>query len=146
MELTSSAFTDSGMIPAEYTCDGADINPPLEISDVPMLTMSLALIVEDPDAPHPNFTHWVIWNIKPTTTTIKEGEVPPDAVEGNNDFVHKGYGGPCPPSGTHRYVFTLYALSDILDLPEKSMKPDLHKAMDGKIIKQATLTGLYRKF
>ena len=109
LKLLSPAFKHNDSIPSKYTCDGADVNPPLVIENAPLSTKSLALIVDDPDAPVGTWVHWVVWNIGPTTSEIGENMVPSGAQQGINDFRKHNYGGPCPPSGTHRYFFKLYA-------------------------------------
>src|SRR6266481_5123903 len=109
MRITSSAFQEGASTPSKFTCDGAGTSPPLQIADVPSGAKSLALIVDDPDAPSGLFTHWTVWNISPQTSTIGEGSTP-QGVQGTNDFGKAGYGGPCPPSGTHRYYFRIFAL------------------------------------
>ena len=144
MKIKSPAFENGGRIPAKYTCDGEDISPPLEFEDVPEDAKSLALVMDDPDAPMGTFDHWVVWNIPPETRSIEEGKEP-EGVQGMTDFGRKGYGGPCPPRGEHRYFFKLYALDTKLDLPEGSRKSDLEKAMKGHIIAQATLMGRYSR-
>lgn len=145
MQLQSSVFSNNQKIPAKYTCDDGDVNPPLSISDVPQNAKSLVLIVDDPDAPSGNWTHWLVWNIDPTTREITESSVPAGASEGVTDFGRPGYGGPCPPSGTHRYFFNLYALDMMLDLPGDTRRNELEVAITGHIIDQATLIGLYEK-
>ncbi len=144
MKLTSPVFNDGGNIPSKYTCDGEDISPPLEISDVPSETETIALVMDDPDAPVGTFTHWVVWNIPKDTTKIEEGKEP-QGVQGRTDFGKKGYGGPCPPSGTHNYRFKLYALKKRLDLKEGASKKEVEKAMQGSIVEEALLTGKYRR-
>lgn len=145
LKLSSSAFKHSDSIPSKYTCDGADVNPPLVIENAPLNTKSLALIVDDPDAPAGNWVHWVVWNIDPTTNEIKENTVPSGALQGINDFRRHDYGGPCPPSGTHHYFFKLYALDMMLNLGQKANKAELERAMKGHIITQGELIGLYRR-
>ncbi len=146
MKLTSSHFSHNGTIPSKYTCDEDDINPTLSITDVPAGAQSLALIVHDPDAPKEGgWTHWTVWNIPSNTDTIGEGSVPEEAVEGMTDFEEPGYGGPCPPSGTHHYNFTLYALDTTLELESSANKEDVEQAMEGHILETATLTGLYSR-
>jgi Raf kinase inhibitor-like YbhB/YbcL family protein len=146
MLLTSSAFNDGANIPKKFTCDGGNINPELLIQNVPEGAESLALIMHDPDAPRAGgFTHWVVWNIAPTTALIKEESVPPGSMEGNNGAGKQGYMGPCPPSGAHHYEFHLYALDAKLDLPEGSDKVPLEKGIKGHLIEEATLVGLYRR-
>ena len=144
MKLTSSVFANNGAIPSEFTCDGDDISPHLSISDVPKNAKSLALIMDDPDAPVGIFIHWVVWNIPPDTKEISKGEEP-RGVQGMTSFRRQGYGGPCPPSGTHRYFFKLYALDAELNLPEGSTKHDLENAMQSHIIAQAQLMGTYKR-
>lgn len=145
MEITSSAFGNGSLIPKKYTCDGQDVNPPLEISQVPDGTRSLALIMHDPDAPRSGgWTHWTIFDLEPSLTRIEENSVPSKGVEGLTDSGKRGYGGPCPPSGTpHRYEFRLYALDSKLALDGRASKVDLERAMGGHIIAKAALMGLY---
>lgn len=142
IDVSSPAFTDQGMIPSLYTCEGRDISPPLDLQKIPNDAVSLALIVDDPDAPGRTWVHWVLWNI-PVTHHLKENEV--HGVEGWNDFGRNGYGGPCPPSGTHRYFFKVYALSCTLNLPSGTTKHELEKAMAGHIIGYGELVGLYKR-
>lgn len=145
MELSSTAFGNKEKIPSKYTCDGDEVSPPLKISNVPEDTKSLALISEDPDAPSGNWIHWVVWNIPPDTDEIPEGSLPSGAVEGVTSFGDNKYGGPCPPSGSHRYYFRLYALDTDIDLPVASGKEDLKDAMENHIIEQAELMGTYTR-
>jgi hypothetical protein len=145
LKITSPAFVTNGYIPARYTCDGTDINPPLEISHVPAEAKSLALIVDDPDAPIGMWVHWLIWNIDPATREIAEDTVPRNAAQGRNDWKRNSYGGPCPPSGVHRYFFKLYALDTRLNLGAVTTKTDLEKAMQGHILASAELIGLYKR-
>ncbi len=144
MQLTSPAFSANGRIPTKYTCVGKDVSPPLRITDVPPSAKSLALIMDDPDAPAGTWVHWVEWNLAPGTSTIPEaaGKL---GVQGTNSWGKKGYGGPCPPSGVHRYFFKLYALDTVLPIPEGTQKPGLLAAMEGRILAQAELVGLYSK-
>lgn len=142
MKIASPAFADKAMIPKKYTCQGEDISPPLKISDIPAGTLSLSLINDDPDAPGRTWDHWLIWNIKPTGE-IRENSAP--GTQGKNSWGRNNYGGPCPPSGTHRYFFKLYALDCELDLPAGAPKAQLEAAMQGHILEQAELIGLYRK-
>jgi Raf kinase inhibitor-like YbhB/YbcL family protein len=144
-KLSSTAFQNNGFIPSQYTCDGRDINPPLVIENVPPGTKSLVLIVDDPDAPMGTWVHWVLWNIAPLTKEIKENDTPGGAAAGRNDFNKQSYGGPCPPSGTHRYFFKLYALDIAIDLPSGATKADVEKAMNGHVISQAQIIGLYKR-
>jgi Raf kinase inhibitor-like YbhB/YbcL family protein len=142
MELFSKEFDHNQPIPRRFTCQGEDVSPELSIAQVPEGARKLALIMDDPDAPGGTFEHWVAYNI-PVTTTIEEGGAP--GIQGANDFGRTGYGGPCPPSGTHRYVFKLYALDGDLELPAGVGKSDLEKAMEGRILDRAELIGLYAK-
>ncbi len=144
INLTSTAFVHGTGIPSEFTCDGSDIVPPLTITNVPKNTESLALIMDDPDAPVGTFVHWVVWNIPPDTKEIKKGKEP-NGVQGITDFRKLGYGGPCPPSGTHRYFFKLYAIDTKIDLPQGFKKKDLEKAIEGHIIEKTELMGIYKK-
>lgn len=141
--LSSAAFKPGGPIPSKYTCDGPNVNPPLVIEGVPANAQSLALIMDDPDAPGGTWVHWVVWNIEPGTKAIPEDSVPVEASQGMNDFRSPGYGGPCPPSGTHRYFFKLYALNTSLDLGPDTTKAGLEDAMEGHILDQAELVGRY---
>jgi Raf kinase inhibitor-like YbhB/YbcL family protein len=150
MELRSQAFKPGGMVPAKYTCDGADISPPLTWSDPPAGTKSLALIMDDPDAPVGTWVHWVIWNIPATARGLEENvpktaSLPNGARQGTNDFKRLGYGGPCPPSGTHRYFFKLYALGTTLSLPPETTKSVLEDAMRHHILAQSELIGKYSR-
>ena len=142
MNVTSPAFAHNTIIPQQYTCQGQDINPPLTISNIPEGTVSLALIIDDPDAPIRTWDHWIIWNIQPTAK-IKENSAP--GIQGKNSWGRQDYGGPCPPSGTHRYFFKLYAIDSTIDLPAGSTKVALEAAMQGHILEQAELIGLYQK-
>jgi len=144
MKLTSLAFEHEEKLPQKYTCDGLGVNPPLTISDVPVDTQSLALIMEDPDAPSGLFVHWLVWNLDPKLTEIKEDGLPAGAEEGTTSYGKSGYGLPCPPSGSHHYVFRLYALDIMLDLSSSDDKRDLERAMAGHILDQAELVGVYR--
>jgi len=143
LSVTSPAFENNQLIPAKYTCDGDDINPPLTIEGIPEGTKTLALIIDDPDAPMGTWDHWIVWNIPATTSKIAENTVP--GTEGMNDFRKRSYGGPCPPYGTHRYFFKVYALDVKLDLSPTSRKSDLEKAMQGHVLAKGELVGLYRR-
>ncbi len=145
LTISSTAFKHNEMIPAKYTCDDGDVNPPLAIDGVPENAKSLALIVDDPDAPHGTWVHWVVWDIDPKTRELAEGSLPEGAQQGMNDFRKLEYGGPCPPSGTHRYFFKLYALDTRVSLKKGATKADLEKSMKGRILAQAETIGLYRK-
>jgi Raf kinase inhibitor-like YbhB/YbcL family protein len=144
MKITSPAFEDSQMIPSLYTCDEDNINPPLEISDVPEDAKSLALIMDDPDAPKETFTHWLMWNIPPDTKRIEENDWMDGAEQGMNDGGEIGYMGPCPPSGVHHYHFKLYALNSMLDLRGEIKKEDLEREINDALIEKAQLIGLYK--
>ncbi|NCF74900.1 MAG: YbhB/YbcL family Raf kinase inhibitor-like protein [Xanthomonadaceae bacterium] len=145
MKLTSPVFNYRDFIPAKYTCDGDDVNPLLEISNVPTSVKSLVLIVDDPDAPGGDWVHWTIWNIAPDTKIISENSAPTGAVQGMTDFGSNKYGGPCPPSGIHHYQFKLYALDILLSLNPSAIKKDIEKAMENHILDQTILIGLYKK-
>lgn len=144
MQILSPAFEQGKEIPSVYTCDGSNINPPLTFLDVPQDAKSLALTVIDPDTPSGDFVHWLIWNINTTVRQVDEGNAP-NGVQGKNDFGDLRYGGPCPPSGTHRYNFTLYALDINLDLPPGSPRSELENIIKGHILTEAVLTGTYTK-
>ncbi|KKQ34796.1 MAG: PEBP family protein [Microgenomates group bacterium GW2011_GWA2_37_6] len=145
MKLTSSSFENNQNIPKTYSCDGDNINPPLEISDVPENAKCLALIMDDPDAPSGTFTHWLMWNIAPDTKEILEGDWPENAEQGINDGGELGYMGPCPPSGVHHYHFNLYALSEKLDIPPNSTKEELEKEIEDALIAKSELVGTYSR-
>ena len=145
MKISSPAFENNSKIPEKYTCDGENINPPLKIEGVPKEAKSLVLIVDDPDAPIGTFLHWLVWNIPPETNFIEENSLPEGAVQGRNDFGKENYGGPCPPFGTHRYFFKVYALDKVFDLPPGSTLKEVEKEMEGHILDQAQLVGLYQK-
>lgn len=145
MNLISPAFSHNSSMPAKYTCDGENISPALEFGEVSEETRSLVLIMDDPDAPGGSWLHWTLWNISPATLMIEDGAVPEGAVEGTTSFGKTGYGGPCPPSGEHRYVFHAYALDGELSLGAGANREELESAMAGHIIAQAELIGLYRR-
>jgi Raf kinase inhibitor-like YbhB/YbcL family protein len=164
IELRSSAFTDGGIIPSSFTCDGSDSSPPLQWSGVPAPARSLALICDDPDAPMHTWSHWVVFNLAPQTKGLK-GAVPPEkaisavfiegpepsgehtltATQGQNDFKKLGYRGPCPPGGTHRYFFRLYALDTSLGVEPKATRADVLKAIGGHILAEGRLIGRYTR-
>jgi Raf kinase inhibitor-like YbhB/YbcL family protein len=150
MELKSTAFRNGEMIPAPYTCDGKDVSPPLEWSAFPEGTKSFALICDDPDAPVGTWVHWVIYNLPAETTELPEN-VPRDkkltsgGMQGTNDWHRIGYGGPCPPSGIHRYFFRLYALDSILNLGAVATKEQLLTAMKSHVLAEGQLMGKYRR-
>lgn len=140
LKITSPAFQEETNIPLIYTCDGEDINPPLSIEQIPENAISLAIIVDDPDAPSGTWVHWVVWNI-PVTHFLKENEV--HGQQGLNDFHKTGYNGPCPPRGVHRYFFKVYALDCLLELHTNANKSDLERAMTSHILAFGELVGLY---
>jgi len=142
MELTSPAFTNNSPIPDKYTCKGEGISPPLNINSIPTGTQSLALVVHDPDAPSGNFAHWLVWNISNTTTALKENTLPSGATQGLNDFNQTGYGAPCPPNGTHRYIFKVYALNRQLSLDPGAHSYALMANLEGHVLAKAELIGL----
>ncbi len=144
MELSSPVFENEGFIPKEYTCQGQDISPELHIKEVPAGTKSLVLIMDDPDAPMGTFVHWLVWNISAGVKII-EKNANIKWPQGKNDFGKIGYGGPCPPSGIHRYFFKMYALDATLDLNNGASKKELLDAMEGHIIAKATFMGKYSK-
>src|SRR5262249_6574786 len=144
MKITSSAFQHGGNIPSKFTCDGGNTSPPLEVAGVPSGAKTLVLIADDPDAPSGLFTHWLVWNIPSQTNSIAEGSAP-KGVHGTNDFGKSGYGAPCPPSGTHRYYFRVFALDRELDLRSGAKRSELDAAMKGHVIAQGELVGRYAK-
>lgn len=146
MKIISKAFEDNQQIPKKYTCDGDNINPPLLISEIPENTKSLVLIVDDPDAPAKTWVHWLVYNIPPQFGDIREGSLPPNSQYGINDFGNDKYGGPCPPPGPeHRYFFKAYALDNILEIPKSANKADIEQAMEGHILTQDQLIGVYKR-
>jgi Raf kinase inhibitor-like YbhB/YbcL family protein len=152
LKISSPAFADGGAIPKKYTCEGDDLSPPLTFSGVPGDTQSLALIVDDPDAPDPaapkmTYVHWVLFDLPPDTSEIVEGMVglPSGTKSGLNDWKRPGYGGPCPPIGRHRYFFKLYALDARLEGLSAATKPDVLAAMQGHVLAEAQMIGTYQK-
>jgi Raf kinase inhibitor-like YbhB/YbcL family protein len=143
MKIMSPAFQENQTIPKKYTADDANISPPLHIEDIPSTAKSLALVVEDPDAPSGVFHHWVLFNINPRTMDIHENSVPVIATQGRNDFGQTEYGGPKPPSGEHHYFFNVYALDTVLSLPRGTQAEEVEKEMKGHVIDQASLMGRY---
>ena len=143
VSIATPAFQAGGDIPAKFTCNGANVNPELKINGVPNEAKSLVLIVDDPDAPHGLFTHWIVWNIDPKTTDIGENSVPVGGVQGTNDFGKRNYSGPCPPSGTHRYFFKIFALDSKLDLKPSAGRAELDGAMKDHVLTKAELIGRY---
>jgi len=145
MEIKSKVFSNNQPIPSKYTCDGENINPELEFLNIPENTQSLILIMDDPDAPSGNFTHWVMSDISPRIKKIEENSVPQGVAQGLNGAGRNNYTGPCPPSGTHRYYFKLYALDNKIFLTMEMGKAEVEKAMEGHIIDKAELIGLYQR-
>ncbi|MEW5806960.1 MAG: YbhB/YbcL family Raf kinase inhibitor-like protein [Acidobacteriota bacterium] len=150
IKMKSHAFEEGGMIPSKYTCDGEDISPPLSWSAMPEGTKSLALISDDPDAPMGTWVHWVIFNLPPDVSELpenvpKQRTLPNGGKQGANDFRKIGYGGPCPPGGTHRYYFKLYALDTMLSLDAGVTKKQILKAMEGHILAEGRLMGKYKR-
>lgn len=144
MKIESSAIKPGQPIPKKYTCEGENVSPPLSFRDIPKETKSLALIVDDPDAPHGTFDHWIVWNLTPQTTSLAEGAKVP--MEGKNSYQETHYHGPCPPPGKpHRYFFKLYALDTVLDLPAGSSKADVENAMRGHILEKTVFHGTYQR-
>lgn len=151
MKLTSPSFTHRGEVPPRHTCEGHDLSPPLTWTDVPSGTLSLALIVDDPDAPDPRqpvrtWVHWIVFDMPPTTAALPEGgSLPTGARHGLNDWKRPGYGGPCPPVGRHRYFFKLYALDTTLPELTQPTKAELERSMQGHVLDSAELIGMYQK-
>ena len=142
MRLSSPAFEHNGPIPAKFTCQGEGVNPALIIEGIPSETKSLALIMDDPDAPSGDFVHWIVYDI-PVTASIEENSIP--GKQGANSSGRTNYASPCPPTGTHRYFFKIYALDKMLSLEKGLSKPDLEKAISPRILDKAELIGLYKK-
>lgn len=145
MTISSPAFGDGEGIPVKYTCEGSNVSPPLVFAGIPLGAKSLALIVDDPDAPVGTWVHWVLWNIPPDTGGMAENSVPKGAVQGLNDWKQNRWGGPCPPSGIHRYFFRLYALDIVPDLMESANKAGLERAIEGHILARGEFCGTYRR-
>jgi Raf kinase inhibitor-like YbhB/YbcL family protein len=143
ISVTTPAFQAGGDVAAKFTCNGANVNPGLRINGVPSEAKSLVLIVDDPDAPRGLFTHWIVWNIDPKATDIGENSAPAGGIQGTNDFGKRNYGGPCPPSGTHRYFFKIYALDTKLDLKPSARRAELDAAMRGHTLAQGELMARY---
>jgi Raf kinase inhibitor-like YbhB/YbcL family protein len=142
MKITSPEFQNNQLMPGKFTCEGGDINPALSIEDIPDGTKSLALVVDDPDAPIGTWVHWVVFDI-PVTSKIEENSIP--GKQGSNTAGERKYHGPCPPSGTHHYFFKIYALDTMLNLNEGITKSQLEQAMQGHILAKAELVGLYKR-
>jgi Raf kinase inhibitor-like YbhB/YbcL family protein len=145
IKISSPVFSEGSTIPIKYTCDGSNASPELNVSDVPDSAKSLVLIVDDPDAPGGTFSHWIVWNIDAKINSMSENKLPSGAIAGINDAGKNRYTGPCPPSGTHRYTFTIYALDITLNIPANSKRADLEKAMQGHIVDQGELVGKYAR-
>src|SRR5256885_8333833 len=145
MKITSPAFQEGGTIPEKFSKNGQNVNPELRIEGAPAEARSLALIVDDPDAPVGLFTHWLVWNVDPKTTEIAENSVPKGGLQGTNDFPGQRYDGPQPPSGTHRYYFKIFALDQMLDLKPGAKRRDVDAAVEGHVIGQGELMGKYSK-
>jgi Raf kinase inhibitor-like YbhB/YbcL family protein len=145
LEVISPVFRDGSPIPPQYTCVGPNVNPPFNIFSPPSGTQSLTLIMHDPDAPSGDFLHWLMWDIPPNTESISVNSVPVGAVQGMNDAGKSGYTGPCPPSGTHRYIFDFYALDISLNLPASSKIADVIKAQKGHVLSHSAVTGTFSK-
>lgn len=143
--LESSAFANDGMIPTTYTCDGPNISPPFTISEVPAEVKSMALIMDDPDATNGTFSHWVLWDLDPAKNEFPEDAIPEKVTEGTNGAGTIGYRGPCPPAGTHRYFFKLYALDTDVGLDSQATAGAVMKAIEGHIVGEATLVGRYSR-
>jgi Raf kinase inhibitor-like YbhB/YbcL family protein len=144
LKISSSGFNEGSNIPPKFTCDGGDTSPPLKIDGVSATAKSLVLIVDDPDAPTGVFTHWLVWNIDPKTNFIAEASAA-GGTEGKNDFGKSGYGGPCPPSGSHRYYFRVFALDRQLPLRAGAKRKEVDSAMKGHVIGQGELMGRYAR-
>jgi Raf kinase inhibitor-like YbhB/YbcL family protein len=145
MKINTNAFPEGGVIPDKYARQGSNMNPPLHLDEIPSRARSLALIVDDPDAPSGTFNHWVVYNMDPKIHDIKENSVPVIATQGRNDFGDVEYEGPQPPSGEHRYFFKAFALDTVLDLPRGARRQELEKAMEGHVLDQAAIMGRYAK-
>ena len=143
MQLTSSAFVHNGTIPQRYTCQGLNVSPPLSLSGTPPSTKSIAFIMDDPDAPQGTWTHWLWWNASSSLQTLSENTFPLQVIQGTTSAGSVGYHGPCPPSGTHRYIFHAYALDTLRTLSSSTTAPLLRSAMQGHILAQGQLIGLY---
>lgn len=149
-EIRSTAFDYNKPIPAQYTCDGADLSPPLTWTNVPAGTKSFVLIVSDPDAPSGQWAHWLLWDLPAGTTSLpqgvpKTGALPDGSRQGKNDFGNPGWGGPCPPGGRHRYVFRLFAMDRLIGLPPDATRDTLEKSIQGHIVGQTEVTGRYQR-
>jgi len=150
IDVRSSAFSEGERIPSDFTCEGADMSPPIEWSGVPARAQSIAILVDDPDAPAGDWVHWLAYDLPPSLTRLPAGipdggRLPSGGSQGRSDFGSLGYGGPCPPSGTHRYFFKIYALDEVLHLKPGVTKKGLLKAMEGHVLAEGRLTGTYER-
>lgn len=146
MKIQSPAFQRKGMIPQKYTCDGSNVSPSLLFSGIPKSAQSITLIVDDIDSKAGRWLHWLVWNIPADTLGVLENlALPEGAIEGRNDFGKSGYGGPCPELGEHRYVFRAYALDVLLDVEETATRAEIERAMDGHVLAQSELVGVYER-
>ena len=145
MKLTSSAFENNQYIPSQYTCDGINVNPQLSIINAPENAKSSVLIVDDPDATNGDWVHWTIFNIPSDVKEIRKNSVPKGSIEGKTDFKKPGYGGPCPSFGIHRYQFKLYALDQMLNFDSAVEKKEIERSMEGHILAESLLVGLYKR-
>ena len=145
LTVTSPAFPDGGAIPAKYTCDGADVSPPISISDLPDDATGIGLLLRDPDAPHGSFLHWAVWNVNAGNHVWPEGAVPDGAFQGTNDANVVGYTGPCPPSGTHHYIFDVYALAGSYSLWRGAARASIEAVFEKQAIARGRLTGVYAR-
>lgn len=145
MKIKTNAFENNGNIPAKYTCDAENISPGFTFYSVPVEARSLVLIVDDPDSPSKDFTHWILFNINPLINGFEENSIPNGAIEGLNDFGEPHYGGPCPGTGEHRYVFKIYALDKRLELEKGATKQEVLSALKGHIVEESQIIGLYKR-
>ena len=147
MKITSSAFSDGDELPEKYTCDGEGVSPPIQWEGVPAGTKSFVIIYDDPDASSGIWDHWVLYNLPATASSLPENmhELPQGTQTGLNSWPDSGYGAPCPPSGEHHYIFHLYALDTMLNLPDKATSKQVREAMKEYILEEATLTGIYKR-
>ncbi|MBU0612014.1 YbhB/YbcL family Raf kinase inhibitor-like protein [Patescibacteria group bacterium] len=145
MQMESPSFKYGEEIPSKFTCDGEGVNPSLVLKNVPKEAKSLALVVYDPDAPSGTWIHWLVWNISPETSDINENSIPAGAVVGENSWPRNSYGGPCPPDGSHRYFFKIYALNTTLNIPENSKFQDLENSIKDHVLAEAELMGRYKR-
>lgn len=143
--VTSPAFAKNSLIPARFTCDGENVNPPLSIGNIPLFAETIVLIVEDPDAPLGTWDHWIVWDIPAKSKNIEIRENTSPGIQGINDFNNHKYGGPCPPTGKHRYFFKAYAIDTVLDLSADSKKAEVMDAIKGHVIAEGQVIGLYQR-